>query len=63
MEGQRYFKPSVFWSKFHLNSPEFRTEKKSNEISSILFNNRNCEEIDKREKFFILSMHSNTIEY
>jgi hypothetical protein len=57
---QRYFNLPISWSTFHLNlsSLEFRAEKKSNEILSILFNNRSCEEIDIREKYFHLLMHS-----
>jgi len=55
----------ISWSTFHLNisSLEFRAEKKSNEILSILFNNRNCKEIDVNKMFFFLSIHSNSIEH
>ncbi len=53
-----------FFSTFHLslNSPQFRTEKKSNEIFSILFNDSNCEEI-YNEKSFFLFMHSTLFQY
>jgi hypothetical protein len=65
-EAKTLFIKPIFWSTFYLNvsSLEFRTEKKDNEIFSILFDIKKYKKYveKKRDQYLLLTIQSNLFE-